>query len=175
MAPKTSTVKTSAKTDAAGRRVAKKGEPALASYVEKDITPVMKNYTEWLEQETGYPVDERTVQLAGVLRSRFQKSDFNQERITSRAEEREQEAAAREERRIAREQAKAERDAARAAKAAEPKAEKKVVEKKVAAKPAAKTAAAKPAAKKTAPATKTAAAKPATRRRPAKPAAEGDF
>lgn len=166
--PRNTKPKTSAKTDVAGRRVAAKGEPSLASYAEKDITPVTQDYIDWLKAETGYDVDPLSVQLSSVLRGNFQKSEGNQARIARRAEERVAEAEAREEAKAAREQAKAERDEARAARAAEPKAEKAV-------KTAPTKAAAKPAAKK-APA---APAKPAvaSRRRPtSKPAEAGtDF
>ena len=47
---------TNAKTDAAGRRVTKKGEPKLASYAEKTITPVMQDFADFITEETGYKV-----------------------------------------------------------------------------------------------------------------------
>ena len=167
---------TNAKTDVAGRRVKKAGEPKLASYADKTITPVMQDFSDWIEQETGYKVDPMSVQLGSALRGIFQKSDFNQERIARRAEERAAEeqakldrAAEREEARAAKEQAKAERAAAKAAAPAKTATKAPVkASAKTPAKAPAKTAAAKPAAK--ASAKPTAKVTPlASRRRPAKP------
>ena len=169
--------KSTAKADVAGRRVAKKGEPALAAYAEKNIPTRMQEYVDWLERETGYAVDPRSVYLSSALRGTFQKSDENQERIAARAKEIEEQAAAREQAKIDRAAAKEAREAERAEKAAAreaAKAEKAAEAKAAPAKTtAAKKAPAKPAAGKKAPA-KTAP----TRRRPAKPAAaatDGDF
>jgi hypothetical protein len=166
-----------AKTDVAGRRVKKAGEPALASYADKDITPVMTEYIQWLTEQTGYEVDPLSVQLSGVLRGRFQKSDVNQARLAARAEEIEQEKLDRIKRAEDRVASKEQKAAARAAKAAEPKAEKPA--------PATKTAKAKAApAAKAAPVKKAASAKaaakpaPVARRRPAasaKGGAQADF
>lgn len=146
------------KTDVAGRRIAKKGEPEFARYTEKEVTPVINSFGDWLEENTGLTLTKRDRQIlfiGSALRGTFQKSDYNQERIAARKEEiaaeeeaREQRAAEREERRAAREAAAAER------------------------KSAPKTAPAKSAAKSTAPAKKGATAKSApaktgtTRRRP---------
>lgn len=173
-------------TDANGRRKATKGEPKFANYAGKNVPTRIQEYADWLERETGYAVDVRSVYLGSALRGTFQKSDENQERIKARAQEIVDQKAAREQARIDRaaakeakaaERAKAaeeraaakakadeERAAAKAAKAAEPKAEKAPA--KTAAKKAPAKAAAKPAAKAT-----------PTRRRPAKPAKEtdGDF
>jgi hypothetical protein len=126
---------TNAKTDAAGRRVKTAGEGALASYAEKTITPVMQDFADFLTSQTGYKVDPMSVQLGSALRGTFQKSQFNQDRIATRAQEREAEATAklqraadREAARVAKEQEKADRaaskEAAAAAKAAAPKPEK---------------------------------------------------
>lgn len=145
-----------AKTDAAGRRVKKAGEPALASYVDKRITPVITDYVEWLKAETGYEVDPMSVQLSSALRGRFQKSEGNQQRMAARAAEIEQERLDREAARVERAQRKADREAARAEKAAAPKAEKVV--KAPATKAAAKATPAK-----------------ASRRRPAAAATDEDF
>jgi hypothetical protein len=169
-----------AKTDTAGRRVKTKGEPALASYADKDITPVMADYVQWLEEQTGYKVDPLSVQLSGVLRGTFQKSDFRQEKIAERKEQIEAEEAARAERAAARAQAKLDREAAAKAKAAEPKTTKAPAAKATTTKaaPAAKAQPAKPAARR-APAAKATTAKPAatTRRRPAasKGSEDADF
>jgi phage/plasmid-associated DNA primase len=187
--PKTAAAsKKTSTTDTAGRRVAKKGEPTFANYVEKAIPTRIQEYADWLERETGFAVDARSVYLGSALRGTFQKSEENQTRISSRAQEILDQAAAREQAKIDRAEAKAQREveraekaearkvaaaakaeevaAAKAAKAAEPKPEKVVAAKKA------------PATKK-APAAKAAPAKPAApaRRRPAKAAAEtnGDF
>lgn len=151
--------KSTAKQDVAGRRVAKKGEPALASYVERKVPTRIQEFADYLERETGYAPDLRTLYLGSALRGTFQKSEENQARLKARQEEL---AALREERaakRAEREAAKADRAAARAAKADEPVAEK-----------AAKAPAAKAPRAAKAATDKAAAAKPA-RRRPAKPAA----
>jgi hypothetical protein len=42
----------------------------------KDVTPTMAAFAEWLQAETGYEVDVKSVALAGSLRMDFQKSDF---------------------------------------------------------------------------------------------------
>jgi hypothetical protein len=171
--------KSTVKTDVAGRRVAKKGEPIHAVYTEKAIPPVIQDFVEYIKETTGYDVDPRAVYMASALRGPFQKSEGNQKRMADRKAEIEREAAEREERRAARAEAKAAREAGRAekaaAKAAEPKAEKapaKTTTKAAATKaPATKAAPARAAATKTA---ATAKATPATgRRRPARPTAKG--
>lgn len=162
---------TNAKTDAAGRRTKAAGEPALASYADKTITPVMQDFADFLTEQTGYKVDPMSVQLGSALRGTFQKSQFNQDRIAKRAEEREAEEAAkiqraadREAARVAKEQDKADKAAAREAAAKEKAAAPKAA--KPAAKPAATKAPAKGAAAK--PAAKTAKVTAlASRRRPA--------
>lgn len=181
---KTAAAKTAPKTDVAGRRVAKKGEPAQAVYVDKNIPTRIQEFADWLTRETGYEVDPRSVYLGSALRGTFQKSDENQERIAARAQEIIDQAAAREQAKLDRAQAKADREAARAAKAEEREQAKAAKAAEAKAAPAAKKAPAKAAAK--APAAKTAAAKKApakaaatpSRRRPARPAAKetnGDF
>ena len=158
---------TARKTDVAGRRIAKKGEPINAKYADEEraIPAVINDFVDYLKETTGYDVDARSVYLGSALRGQFQKSEGNQKRIADRAAEIEQEKIDRAARAEERAAAKAEREAARAAKAAEPKAEKAAPAKapaKAAAKAPAKTAT-KAAAAKAAPAT--------TRRRPARPAA----
>mgnify|MGYP001581982967 CR=1 FL=1 len=158
---------TARKTDVAGRRIAKKGEPINAKYADEEraIPTVINDFVDYLKETTGYDVDPRSVYLGSALRGQFQKSEGNQKRIADRAAEIEQEKIDRAKRAEERAAAKAEREAARAAKAAEPKAEKAAPAKapaKAAAKAPAKTAT-KAAAAKAAPAT--------TRRRPARPAA----
>lgn len=158
---------TARKTDVAGRRIAKKGEPINAKYADEEraIPAVINDFVDYLKETTGYDVDPRSVYLGSALRGQFQKSEGNQKRIAARAAEIEQEKIDRAKRAEERAAAKAEREAARAAKAAEPKAEKAAPAKapaKAAAKAPAKTAT-KAAAAKAAPAT--------NRRRPARPAA----
>lgn len=178
------------KQDAVGRRIATKGEPKLANYAGKNVPTRIQEYAEWLEKETGYAVDLRSVYLGSALRGTFQKSDENQERIASRADEIVAERAAREEARVQRAANKEARAQERAAKAEADKVAKaeKAAADKVAKAEAAEAkkaaAAAKAAAPKAAPAKKAPAkpaAKPAakatpTRRRPAAKAADkGDF
>ena len=156
---------TARKTDVAGRRIAKKGEPINAKYADEDrtIPAVINDFVDYLKETTGYDVDPRSVYLGSALRGQFQKSEGNQARIAARAAEIEQEKVDRVKRAEERAAAKAEREAARAAKASEPKTEKaEKAPAKTAAKAPAKTAT-KAAAAKAAPAT--------TRRRPARPAA----
>ncbi len=140
---------TARKTDVAGRRIAKKGEPINAKYVDEDrtIPDVINDFVDYLEETTGYDVDARSVYLGSALRGQFQKSEGNQARIAARAAEIEQE-------KIDRAKRAEERAAAKAAKAE--KAEKA----------APKTATAKAAPAKKAAATK--AAPVPTRRRPAR-------
>ncbi len=161
---------TARKTDVAGRRIAKKGEPINAKYADEDraIPAVINDFVDYLKETTGYDVDPRSVYLGSALRGQFQKSEGNQARIAARAAEIEQEKIDRAKRAEERAAAKAEREAARAAKAEEKAAAAK--EEKAAPKAAAKTstkAPAKAASAKAAPAT--------TRRRPARKAAgEGE-
>jgi len=169
-------------TDVAGRRVAKKGEPTHANYVEKAIPTRIQEFADWLTRETGFEVDARSVYLGSALRGTFQKSDENQERISARQQEILDQAAAREQAKIDREQAKVAREAARAAKAEEKAAAAAAAKAEAAAAPKAAPAKKAPAAK-AAPAKRTPAAKAApakatpARRRPAKPAeaTETDF
>lgn len=62
-----------------------KKTPAQAHYADKAITPVMVEFIKYLEAETGYEVDPMSVQLASLLRGRFQKSPANQTRLSKRA------------------------------------------------------------------------------------------
>ena len=157
-------------TDGAGRRVAKKGEAPRANLVEKDITPVMDAFVDYIKRETGYDADPRSVQLGAVLRGDFQKSPENQKRIADRKAELEAEAEAREERAAERERKRAEKAAAPAKEKPAPKSTAKSVS--TTAKTKAAAASAKPAASKR-PVAKTAPV--AARRRPAsKPASDGD-
>lgn len=80
--------------------MATKNTPPRAHYAEKEITLVMETFVAYIEAQTGYKADPRSVQLSGVLRGAFQKSEGNQRRLAD------QKAAT---------QARAERAAARAA------------------------------------------------------------
>lgn len=151
--------------DGAGRRVAKKGEPRLARYAEKNVTPVIDLYADWIEQEVGITLtakDRKILYIGSALRGEFQKSDLNQDRIATRKEEIEAEEQAREERRQER---------------AEKRAAKETAAKSKSTAPAKKTA----AASKSAPAKKTGKTSgktaPASRRRPAPTGkgSKGDF
>ncbi|MGV8881128.1 MAG: hypothetical protein ACOH19_03160 [Rhodoglobus sp.] len=62
-----------------------KKTPAQAHYGQKAITPVMVEFIKYLEAETGYKVDPISVQLASLLRGRFQKSPANQTRLAEKA------------------------------------------------------------------------------------------
>lgn len=172
---KTTAKPSTATQDAAGRRVAKKGEAPLARYLEAPITIVQAGFTEWLRKQTGYAeIDERSVALATALRHEFQRSEDNQSRLAARRAEIEKEQQEREARRQE-----------KAAKAAEPKPAKEKAAPAAAAKAVKETVktAAKSTAKAVAPKTVTKASpkaaakatvaeKPANRRRP-KPVAAG--
>lgn len=160
-----------AKTDAAGRRIKKAGEPPLARYADKDITPTMEVYVGWLKEQTGYDVDPMSVQLSGVLRGTFQKSDINQSRLSEAKLAAKAEAEARAARREERAARRAEREATATEKATAKPAAK-------AAPAARKAAAAKAPTAKATPAKRSAPAKPATTRRRSSAAAketEADF
>lgn len=123
---------------------------------DREPTTLHSDFAEYIQEETGYEADLKSVQLATLLRMDFQKSEKNQARIQA---SREAKAEALEERA----RKKAEREEKRAAKEAA-KAEKSTKA------PAAKKAPAKKAA------AKKAAAKAPTRRRAAKPkATEEEF
>ena len=51
---------------------AKTVENEFTKYVTKPITKTMVEYHEWLEQQTGLDLDDRTVYLAATLRGAFQ-------------------------------------------------------------------------------------------------------
>jgi hypothetical protein len=52
------------------------GERDFTAYADKPITTTMEAFAAWLEEVTGYEVDERSVALGGTLRMDFQKSDW---------------------------------------------------------------------------------------------------
>jgi len=52
----------------------------------KAITPVMQDFLAYIEQQTGYKADPMSVQLGGLLRGEFQKSEGNQKRIAAQSE-----------------------------------------------------------------------------------------
>jgi hypothetical protein len=62
--------------------------PDYTVYADKDITPTMEDFHEWLEQEVGIELDLRSVALGGTLRMEFQKSQFNKDRRAQRQAER---------------------------------------------------------------------------------------
>lgn len=145
--------------DAAGRRVKKAGEAPLARFVDSPVTALQESFVEWIEANTGYKADPKSVQLGAVLRSEFQKSESNQARIAARKAELEQEAIDRAARAAERAEKRAAKEAAKAEAAANPKPK---AEPKAKAAPAAKATKA-PAKAKAAPATKP-AAKPAAKK-----------
>lgn len=127
-----------------------KAAPPKAHLLEKDITPTMDRFCDWIRDETGYDVDPMSVQLGGTLRGEFQKSDVNQAALAESKQRRAEEAEARAAKREEREAKKAEKENKKSAPA----------------KPAGKAAATKaaPAAKGKG---KVEAKPTATRRRPA--------
>lgn len=104
-----------AKVDAANRRVKKAGEAEFAKYVDRDITPRMQEFAEWLTKNTGYEVDARSVYLSSSLRATFQSSPENQKRIEERRNELVEIRSEAEAARIARKEASAKRKAEYAA------------------------------------------------------------
>lgn len=57
-----------------------------ANRTTKAITPVMQDFLAYIEQQTGYKADPMSVQLGGLLRGEFQKSEGNQKRIAAQSE-----------------------------------------------------------------------------------------
>lgn len=86
----------------------------LAHRIPAEVSPVITAYAEWLTEQTGYKVDPMSVYIGSQLRSTFQKTPANQQRIAEAAKERATQDAAKA-------KARAEREAAAAKKAAEPK------------------------------------------------------
>lgn len=60
----------------------------LTVYKDKEITPTAQAFTEWIEDETGYAPDERSVYLAMSLRRKFQHDAATRTRIAEIREER---------------------------------------------------------------------------------------
>lgn len=89
----------------------------LAHRIPAEVSPVITAYAEWLTEQTGYKVDPMSVYIGSQLRSTFQKTPANQNRIAEAAKERAAQDAAKA-------KARAEREAATAKKSAEPKADK---------------------------------------------------
>jgi hypothetical protein len=63
-------------------------ETDLTVYAEKQVTPVAQALTEWLIDETGYEVDERSVYLTMALRRRSRLDPGIQDRVEEIREER---------------------------------------------------------------------------------------
>lgn len=60
----------------------------LTVYADKEITPTAQAFTEWIQDETGYEPDERSVYLAMSLRRKFQHDAATRTRIAELREER---------------------------------------------------------------------------------------
>jgi hypothetical protein len=56
-------------------------ELPFGKYVDKEPTEVHEACADWIQDNTGYDVDLKTVQLVALLYGRFQRSEENQERI----------------------------------------------------------------------------------------------
>jgi hypothetical protein len=67
----------------------------LTTYLEKDVTPTILDYHEFLEFELGVEVEQRAVYYAVTLYKYFQGSDFSRERKEQRRNERAAEVASR--------------------------------------------------------------------------------
>lgn len=61
----------------------------LASYADKPPTAVQLHFANWIEEMTGYKVDEQSVALAKALHSEWQASPERQEMLDQRRKERE--------------------------------------------------------------------------------------
>lgn len=59
----------------------------LAEYIEKEPTRLMTDFKEWVEEKTGYEVDETTLYLGWHLRLIFQASDENKAKLAARKAE----------------------------------------------------------------------------------------
>ena len=53
----------------------KKPAAPRAEYADKAITPTMQAYAAWLTEQTGYPVDPRSVFIGSALRVAFQQGN----------------------------------------------------------------------------------------------------
>lgn len=62
-------------------------EPQYASRVGKKITAAQARYAQWLRENTGYDVDERSVALALALMEPHKKSDEHKTAMARRREE----------------------------------------------------------------------------------------
>lgn len=139
----------------------------LARYADKKVTPVITDFVEWLQNQTGVEVDPLSVYIASALRGEFQKSEGNQKRIAAQRAQREAEAKARADRKVARAEEAAAKQSEAAA-VAKVRAEAAKTPAKAAAKqvPGKKAAAARPLDSKLSPVAKPTAS---GRRRPVAP------
>lgn len=110
-------------------------ESRFDKLADKAPTDLHERFAEWIEEQTGYEPDLKTVQLACVLRIDFQRSDENQAVLEERQK-------AAEQRELDRVQKAADRDAKKAAEAdkAEKAEARKAAKKSAAPKKAAKAA-----------------------------------
>lgn len=114
-----------------------------AAIVDREPTALHKNFAQWIEDETGYKPDLKSVQIAASLRIKFQRSDMNQKDLAERKER----AAAEVTARLARREAAAAKALESTEKEASAKTEKVAKKEAVVKKEA--SAAKKPAARKT--------------------------
>lgn len=160
---------------AARARTAPKTAPR-ADLLEAPLKQIHDDFVAYLQEQTGYEVDPKTVHLCTVLRMDFQRSDLNQARLKAAQKAKEEREAAREERAAGR----AEKRAAKAEEASEEKPAgrrpraAKATPTPTAAKAAPAGAAVPRAAKATAKATPAKAAVP-TPRRPRRTTTEEPF
>lgn len=99
----------------------------LAHRVPATVSPLIAEYSRWLQEQTGVEIDAMSVYLGSQLRSLHQKTPENQARLAQAAKDRAAQDAAKAARKI-------EREAAAVKKAAEPKVEKVAPAKKAPAK-----------------------------------------
>jgi hypothetical protein len=71
-------------------------EEDFSYLMDKDATATQLRFVEWAAEAVGYNCDEKTVQIVFALRGSFQRSEFNQQALQERREERAAEQAERE-------------------------------------------------------------------------------
>ncbi len=112
-----------------------------AKVVDREPTQLHKNFAAFIEEQTGYAPDLKTVQIATVLRMPFQRSEANQADLAARRKAAEE--------RVANREANAAKRAAKKTTAKTAAPAKKTAAKKATAAPAKKTVAKKAPARRT--------------------------
>jgi hypothetical protein len=84
-----------------GDEMTKEAVLSEAAIMDREPTDLHKNFVQWIEEETGYKADLKSVQIAASLRIKFQRSELNQADLAARKERSAAELIARQERKAA--------------------------------------------------------------------------